>query len=95
MGAILPYAIFIPWFLDHGFALRLLVSQAFANRPATIFAIDALYAAAVFLLFAFVEGRRVGVRPLWLPPLLVAFVGICCALPAFLAQRERALAHGR
>ena len=91
-GAVLPYVIFLPWFADHGFAPGLFARQLFSTAPATIFAADVLYAAAAFILFCLVEGRRLRIRHLWLPPLLVATVGLCCALPAFLAMRERALA---
>ncbi len=91
-GAILPYAIFIPWLAEHGVDARLFVSQLFATGPASIFAADVLFAAGVFILFVIVEGRRLGMRDLWLPPLVVVAVGLCCALPLFLAMRERALA---
>ena len=93
-GAIFPYLIFIPWLSDHGAQPGLFVRQLFATGPAAIFASDVLYAAAVFILFVIVEGRRLGMRRLWLPPLLVVLFGLCCGLPAFLAMRERALGDG-
>ena len=91
-GAILPYVIFIPWLAEYGVDSRLFVSQLFSTGPASIFAADVLFAAGVFILFVIVEGRRLGMRHLWLPPLIVFTVGLCCALPLFLAMRERALA---
>ncbi len=91
-GAILPYVIFIPWLAEYGGDARLFVSQLFSTGPASIFAADVLFAAGVFILFVIVEGRRLGMRHLWLPPLAVFLVGLCCALPLFLAMRERALA---
>ena len=93
-GAVLPYVFFIPWVAEHGWAPGLFLRQLFATEPATIFAADVLWAAGVFILFAIVEGRRLGMRGLWLAPLLVVTVGLCCALPTFLAQRERALSKG-
>lgn len=90
-GAILPYLIFVPWLADHGVNVRLFVSQLFVTGPASIFAADVLFAAGVFILFTIVEGRRLGMRRLWLPPLVVVTVGLCCALPLLLAMRERAL----
>ena len=92
IGAIFPWIIFVPWLAEHRFAPGLFVAELFANRPAAIFASDVLFAAAIFILFVFVEGRRLGIRHLWLPTLLVFACGLCAALPAFLAQRERALA---
>jgi hypothetical protein len=91
VGAVIPYVILFPWTREHGFQPSLFLSELFATRPASIFASDVLYSAAVFLVFAFVEGRRLGMRRLWVHPLVVVTVGLCCALPLFLAQRERRL----
>lgn len=92
VGAIFPWIIFVPWVAEHRFAPGLFVSQLFATRPAALFASDVLFAAAVFILFVYVEGRRHRIPHLWLPVLLVFLCGLCAALPTFLAQRERALA---
>jgi hypothetical protein len=92
IGAIFPWIIFQPWLAEHRFAPALFVTELFATRPAAIFATDVLFAAAIFILFVVVEGRRLAMRHVWLPILLVFLCGLCAALPAFLAQRERALA---
>lgn len=94
VGAVFPYLLFVPWLARHGFAPDLFVSQLFATTPAAIFASDVLYAALVFVLFALVEGRRLRLRHLWLAPVVTFAIGLCCALPLFLAQRERALSRG-
>jgi hypothetical protein len=91
IGAVFPWIIFAPWLAEHGWAPRQFVVDLFATRPAAVFASDVLVAAAIFILFLFVEGRRLGIRHLWLPITLVFACGLCSALPAFLAQRERAL----
>ena len=93
VGAVFPWLIFLPWVAEHRFAPGLFVAQIFATPPAAIFSSDVLYAAAVFMLFVIVEGRRLGMRDLWLPPLAVAISGLCFALPLFLAMREKALAR--
>ncbi|HEX8442763.1 MAG TPA: DUF2834 domain-containing protein [Allosphingosinicella sp.] len=95
VGAVLPYAILLPWLARHGLDVTQFLAGPFANGPASIFSADVLFSAAVFLTFVAVEGRRLGMRRLWVPPLIVVAIGLCCALPLFLAQRERALApHG-
>lgn len=95
VGAIFPYALFLPWLQKHGFAPGLFIEQLFATVPATIFATDVLYAAVIFVLFVNAEGRRLGLRHLWVAPVVTFTVGLCCALPLFLAQREQALARGQ
>jgi hypothetical protein len=92
VGSIFPYVILIPWLADHGLSPGVFGRELFATRPATIFATDVLYASGVFFLFLIVEGRRLAMQRLWLPPLLTLVFGLCCGLPAFLAMRERALA---
>ena len=92
VGAVFPYVIFLPWLAAHGLDPHLFRVELFATRPATIFAADVLFAAGVFILFVIAEGRRLRMRNLWLPPVVVFAVGLCCALPLFLAMRERALA---
>lgn len=92
-GAILPYVLFIPWLADHGVDGRIFLAQLFATGPATIFAADVLFAAIVFLVFVWTEGRRLGMRRLWMQPVVTYGIGLCCALPLFLALRERHLAR--
>jgi hypothetical protein len=92
-GAILPYVLFIPWLAEHGADGRVFLGQLFATGPATIFAIDVLFAAIVFLIFVWSEGRRLRMRHLWIQPAVTYGIGLCCALPLFLALRERHLAR--
>jgi len=39
------------------------------------------------------EGNRLGMRGLWLVPIVLLAIGLCCALPLFLPQRERVLSR--
>ena len=91
IGAVLPFPFLLPWLHTHGLDLPLFLAGPFANGPASVFSVDVLWSATVFLIFAIAEGRRAGVRPLWLAPAAVFLIGLCCALPLFLALRERAL----
>lgn len=91
VGAIMPYAILLPYARVYGFDPATFFALPFATAPAALFSADLLIAATVFMVFATVEGRRIGV-PLWIAPLLIVVFGLCCALPAFLYLRERRLA---
>ena len=90
-GLILPYAIVIPWLGQHGWDVPLFFDSLFASGAAAVFSADVLFAAGVFLIFVYTEGPRQRMRPLWIYPALVITVGLCCALPLFLARREKAL----
>jgi uncharacterized protein DUF2834 len=93
LGIVLPYSQFIPWVLENGLHLGLLFRQLFANRIAGFFGLDVLVSAVVLVGFVRTEGRRLGVRRLWLPILGLLTVGVSCALPLFLYLREDALAR--
>lgn len=85
------YAIILPWFHSHGLDLRLLVALPFSSRPAAMFSIDVLMSATVFLIWADVECRRLGMAGRWRPLAAVFLAGLCFALPLFLARREAAI----
>ena len=95
VGAVLPYMVFVPWVARHGFDPPAFFRLPFANGPAAIFSIDVLFSAAVFILWQQVEARRIGIGLRWLPPVVTVTVGLCCALPLFLAMRERTVAEAR
>jgi Terpene cyclase DEP1 len=92
LGAVLPYSQFIPWVMENGLQLGLLVRQLFANRIGGFFGLDVLVSAVVLVRFVRVEGRRFRVRHLWLPIVGLCTIGVSFALPLFLYLREDALA---
>ena len=89
LGAVLPYSQFIPWLLENGFNASLFVLQLFANRISGFFAWDVLISAVVVVGFVRREGKRSGVRLVWLPILGVLTIGVSFGLPLFLYLRER------
>lgn len=90
LGAVLPYSQFIPWIIENGPNVGLLIRQLFANKISAFFGLDVLVSAVVLLMFIRVEGRRLGMRLLWLPIAGVFAIGVSFALPMFLYLRERA-----
>ncbi len=88
VGALLPYSQFIPWFLEHGLDLSLFLDQLFANRIGGFFGLDAIVSSLVLWVFVFSEGRRIGMRHLWLPVLASLVVGVSLGLPLFLYMRQ-------
>jgi len=91
LGLVVPYWQFVPWVLENGLAMRFFVQQLFANRIAAFFGMDVLVSAVVLIFFVRREGRRLGMRHLWLPIAGVLTVGVSLGLPLFLYLREGAL----
>jgi hypothetical protein len=92
LGVALPYSQFIPWLLENGLHLGLFARQLFANRIGGFFGMDVLVSAVVLIYFIRREGKRLGVRHVWLPIAGILTVGVSLGLPLFLYLRENALA---
>jgi len=90
VGAVIPYSQFVPWVMENGLPLGLLVRQLFVNRISAFFGLDVLVSSAVLLVFMRIEGRRLQLRFRWLPLVGLCAVGVSLAFPLFLYLRERA-----
>jgi len=88
---VLPYSQFVPWLIENGFNASLFVHQLFANRISAFFAWDVLISAVVVVGFFRSEGKRLGVKLVWLPILGVLPIGVSFGLPLFLYLREEKL----
>ncbi len=71
------------------------VDQMTANGVATFMLIDLAVVAVIGLVFMVVEGRRLGMRFLWVYVLLTFAVAISVSLPLFLIARQVHLARER
>lgn len=91
LGAVLPLSQFIPFLKSHGPDLRLFFTLLFGNSVSGFFAMDVIVSSVVLWIFVFSEGRRLGMRRLWLYVVCNLAVGVSLALPLFLLFRERAL----
>lgn len=88
LGFLLPYSQFLPWLLAHGFNPSLFLEDLFANRIGGFFGLDVLVSAVVVCVLALTEGRRLGLRGLWLPIAATFVVGVSLGLPLFLYLRQ-------
>ena len=90
-GVIVPW-LFLMEFLRSGEAGVLpFFYGLFANSVASAGSSDLLISAVTFLILVYVEGRRLGMRRLWLYPLATFAIGLSFGLPLFLYHREEAL----
>lgn len=92
LGVALPYSQFVPWVVaQHGVPMGRFLRELFANRIGGFFGMDVLVSAVVLIFFLRREGKRLGVRHLWLPIVGTFAVGVSLGLPWFLYLREAAL----
>jgi hypothetical protein len=89
VGVVLPYSQLIPWIVEHhALNMPLFIHDLFANRISAFFALDVIVSAIVLILFIQTEGRRLGMRLLWLPIAALLLVGVSLGLPLFLYLRQ-------
>lgn len=94
IGSILPWSFLGRFFLEEGLAMDLFLQSIFANSVTSAVAADLLISATVFLCFAFMELKRLGISSRWLFLYIFATfgVGLSCSFPLFLYLREQAIA---
>ena len=81
VGALVPIAFFVDFFLAQGISLPVFVRALFVNGAAGGFAADLLITSLVFWIAMF--SRKDGPSP-WLFIVLNLSIGLSCALPAYL-----------
>ena len=91
LGAALPLSQLIPFLKTHGLDLSLFFTLLFSNSVSGFFGMDVIVSSVVLWIFVFSEGRRLGMKHLWLYVVCNLVVGVSLALPLFLLFRERAL----
>ena len=95
LGVILPYAYFVPWFLENGLDIKLFFAELFANRVSASFGMDITVSTVVLLTFAVAETFRLKMPRPWLILALVLAgtlgAGVSSGFPLFLYLRQRFL----
>ena len=89
LGTILPLSQFVPFLSMHGLDGKLFFEQLFQNHISAFFGMDIIVSSFALWLFVFSEGRRRGMKNLWLYVVCNLAVGVSLALPLFLYFRER------
>ncbi|HTD00686.1 MAG TPA: DUF2834 domain-containing protein [Chthoniobacterales bacterium] len=89
LGLVVPYSQLVPWIMEHhALNMPLFVRDLFANRISAFFAMDVIVSAVVLISFIQVEGKRLGMRLLWLPTIGTLLIGVSLGFPLFLYQRQ-------
>ena len=91
LGTVLPLSQLIPFLATNGLDLPLFFRQLFQNDVSAFFGLDVIVSSLALWLFVFSEGRRRGMKNLWLYVVCNLAVGVSLALPLFLFFRERKL----
>ncbi len=88
VGTIVPYMFFFKFIQLNGLDVSGFVSALFVNGAAGGFSADLLISSFVFWAFMLQQQQRGGPKP-WAFIILNLFIGLSCALPAYLYAREK------
>ena len=88
LGIAGPYYFFVPFVMDEGLNLQLIVSQLFANRISSFFGADVIVSSLVLWAFIYHENRIRRIRLWWLAIVANLAVGVSLGFPLFLLLRE-------
>lgn len=89
LGAIIPYFFFVDFISKEGINISLFIHSLFINAPASGFSADLLISSLVFWLYMFSKNKTTAApKPYWFI-LINLTIGLSCALPAYLYQREK------
>ena len=73
------------------FDVAAFVAGGFANPAASFLSVDLIVSVACFFLWMFPEGKRLGMRHVWVYAALTFMVAMAVSFPIFMMMRERAL----
>jgi hypothetical protein len=79
VGAVIPYAFFVPFFRDNGVMIDTFGSALFVNGAASGFTSDLLISSFAFWAFLFWKKAD----QIWIYVLLNLTIGLSCALPFY------------
>ena len=65
----------------------------FANRISSIFMIDLLFAVLVFFIWTYIDGRKNGVKKIWIVWVLTMLLGLAGGFPFYLYLKEKTIAN--
>ena len=91
LGVLLPYYLFLPWLLEHGYNLPFFFSELFANDVAGTGGLDILVVTIATIVFIIHEGKKLSISYFWLAAVGSAVVGVGFGLSLFLYMRERTI----
>lgn len=88
LGVIIPYASFVPWVIENGLNVPLLINQIVSSPVASFGWLDVIVSAVVLFTFIYRDFQKIRVRHWWLTIIGTLAVGVSLGLPLYLYLRE-------
>lgn len=91
IGVLIPWWPLVIFLGEPGPTPSLFISYIFNNNVSTSVAADLLISAAIFFVFAFIEGARLNMKNIWAYVPATLLVGLSFGFPLFLYVRAKQL----
>ena len=91
VGLVATWTFNLRFMLAGGTSLWDFIQAAYANAAAASLTNDVSVTAVAFMVWSFVESRRLGMAHWWRWPVLTCGIALAFAFPLFLLLRDRAL----
>jgi len=88
IGTVVPYYHFGQFLIENGLDIGEFFNQMLASPIASFFTWDVVISTLAVITLVMTEGRRKGMKHLWVYVLFNLTVGVSLALPAFLYARQ-------
>ena len=93
-GVIFTMYFNVQFIIEHnGFSLATFINENYVNNASASISNDLLVVVVAFLVWSFVESRRLSMSNWWVYVVLTFGVAIAFALPLFLLNRERRISE--
>jgi hypothetical protein len=88
VGTILPYYFLVSCLMQYGWDIHRIWDQLFLSELGAFFVMDVFISSIVLWVFIFAEGRRLGMRNLWVYIFANLVVGVLQAFPLYLSREN-------
>lgn len=88
LGIIIPYASFVPWVVENGLNVPLLVNQIASSHVASFGWLDIIVSAVALFVFIYRDSQKRKVQYWWFAIIGTLTVGVSLGLPLYLYLRE-------
>ena len=88
VGTILPYYFLVSFMIQYGWDVYGIWDELLLSELGAFFVMDVFISSIVLWVFVFAEGRRLGMRNLWVYIVANLVVGVSLASPLFLYSQE-------
>jgi len=88
LGVIIPYASFVPWIVENGLNVSLLINQVASSPVASFGWLDVVISAVALFVLIYNDFQKIKVRYWWLTIIGTLTVGVSLGLPLYLYLRE-------